>query len=129
MERLLEMIGAVPLEKVEEHRLAAGGLLLLAPLVHVHRSIARRVAHLWYVYAMARVRISTTVDERLLASARRARSGLADSALIDEALASLLARRRAAEIDAAYAAYDAHPLDEGDEWGDLAAFRVAAASS
>jgi hypothetical protein len=65
----------------------------------------------------------------LLESARQARSGLADSALIDEALAALLARRRAAEIDAGYAAYDAHPLDESDEWGDLASFRAAADSS
>ncbi len=65
----------------------------------------------------------------LLQSARQARAGLADSALIDEALASLLARSRAAEIDAAYAAYDQHPLDEGDEWGDLASFRAAASAS
>ena len=78
---------------------------------------------------MARTRISTTVDADLLASARRARSGLADSALVDEALAALLARARAAEIDAGYAAYDAHPLDESDEWGDLASFRAAAGSS
>jgi post-segregation antitoxin (ccd killing protein) len=78
---------------------------------------------------MARTRISTTVDAQLLERARQARSGLADSALIDEALAALLARRRAAEIDAAYAAYDAHPLDESDEWGDLAAFRTAAGAS
>jgi post-segregation antitoxin (ccd killing protein) len=78
---------------------------------------------------MARARISTTVDAELLEDARRARSGLADSALIDEALAALLARRRAAEFDAAYAAYDAHPLDEGDEWGDLASFRAAAGAS
>lgn len=78
---------------------------------------------------MARARISTTVDAELLASARRARSGLADSALIDEALTALLARRRAAEIDAAYAAYEAHPLDENDEWGDLASFRAAAGAS
>jgi post-segregation antitoxin (ccd killing protein) len=78
---------------------------------------------------MARTRISTTVDAELLASARAARSGVADSALIDEALAALLARRRAAEFDAAYAAYDAHPLDEADEWGDLASFRSAAAAS
>lgn len=78
---------------------------------------------------MARVRISTTVDEELLASARRARSQLADSALIDEALGALLARQRAAEIDAAYAAYDRHPLDEADEWGDLASFRSAAGAS
>jgi hypothetical protein len=78
---------------------------------------------------MSRTRISTTVDAELLASARRARKGLADSALIDEALAALLARQRAAEIDSAYAAYDAHPLDEHDEWGDLASFRAAAGAS
>jgi hypothetical protein len=40
-----------------------------------------------------------------------------------------VARHRAAEIDLAYAAYDDHPLDEPDEWGDLAAFREAAATS
>lgn len=85
--------------------------------------------HLWYSSGMARARISTTVDAALLAGARRARSGLADSALIDEALAALLARQRAAEIDAAYAAYDMHPLDEHDEWGDLASFREAAGAS
>jgi len=78
---------------------------------------------------MARTRISTTVDAELLATARRARSGLADSVLIDEALAALLTRQRAAELDAAYAAYDAHPLEEGDEWGDLASFRAAASGS
>jgi hypothetical protein len=78
---------------------------------------------------MARTRISTTVDADLLEKARRARSGLADSVLIDEALAALLARRRAAEIDAAYAAYDAHPLEEDDAWGDLASFRAAAGGS
>jgi hypothetical protein len=78
---------------------------------------------------MARTRVSTTVDAELLASARRARSGLADSALLDEALSALLARQRAAEIDAAYAAYDARPLDEADEWGDLASFRAAAGES
>lgn len=85
--------------------------------------------HLWYSYAMARVRISTTVDERLLAAARDARSGVNDSALIDEALDALLARNRAVEIDAAYAAYDRLPLEVGDEWGDLASFRAAAGSS
>jgi hypothetical protein len=78
---------------------------------------------------MARTRISTTVDAELLASARRGRTGVADSVLIDEALAALLARRRAAEFDAAYAAYDAHPLDEADAWGDLASFRAAAGAS
>jgi post-segregation antitoxin (ccd killing protein) len=78
---------------------------------------------------MGRTRVSTTVDAELLANARRARSGLADSALLDEALAALLARQRAAEIDAAYAAYDAQPLDDEDEWGDLASFRAAAGTS
>jgi len=78
---------------------------------------------------MARVRISTTVDEQLLATARGMRSGLADSALIDEALSALLARNRAVEINAAYAAYDRVPLDADDEWGDLASFRTAAGAS
>jgi hypothetical protein len=78
---------------------------------------------------MARTRISTTVDEQLLVTARRTRSGLADSALIDEALGALLARNRAVEIDAAYAAYDRVPLNADDEWGDLASFRTAAGAS
>jgi antitoxin MazE5 len=75
---------------------------------------------------MARVRVSTTVDEQLLTRARRTRKGLADSALIDEALTALVARNRAAEIDAAYEAYDRIPLDTPDEWGDLASWREAA---
>lgn len=78
---------------------------------------------------MARRRISTTVDADLLGRARRARSGLADSRLIDEALAALLARQRAAEIDASYVAYDTLPLEEADEWDDLASFRAAAGAS
>jgi antitoxin MazE5 len=78
---------------------------------------------------MARARVSTTVDANLLEHARRARPGLTDSALIDEALAALLARNRAVEIDAAYAAYDRVPSDAHDEWGDLASFRRAAGSS
>jgi len=78
---------------------------------------------------MARVRVSTTVDEQLLVSARRARRELPDSALLDEALAALLARHRAVEIDAAYTAYDEYPLDVSDEWGDLASFRTAAGAS
>ncbi|MDX6425325.1 MAG: hypothetical protein QOD52_730 [Gaiellaceae bacterium] len=84
---------------------------------------------MWYKYGMARVRISTTVDEQLLATARQTRSGLADAALIDEALSALLARHRAGEIDAAYAAYDRVPLDADDEWGNLASFRTAAGAS
>ena len=78
---------------------------------------------------MARTRISTTVNSELLAQARNVRSGLTDAALIDEALSALLARHRAVEVDASYAVYDMHPLDEPDEWGDLASFRRAAAAS
>lgn len=78
---------------------------------------------------MARTRVSTTVDERLLASARGLRGGLTDAALLDAALAALLRHHRAVEMDAAYAAYDEQPLDEADEWGDLASFRSAAGAS
>ena len=78
---------------------------------------------------MARTRLSTTVDAELLADARRARSGVTDAALVDEALRALVARQRAAEVDASYAVYDAHPLDEPDAWGDLASFRAAAAAT
>jgi hypothetical protein len=74
---------------------------------------------------MSRTRLSTTVDADLLDSARQVRAGLNDARLIDEALDALLARHRAFELDASYAAYDAHPLDEPDEWGDLASFRRA----
>ena len=69
------------------------------------------------------------MDTDLLERARRLRPGGTDAALIDAALEALLARHRAAELDASYAAYDAHPLDEPDEWGDLASFRRAAAAS
>ncbi len=76
---------------------------------------------------MARARISTTVDAARLDNARRSRAPSTDAELIDEALTALLAHDRAAEIDAAYAtAYSEHPLDEPDEWGDLASFREAA---
>lgn len=73
--------------------------------------------------------MSTTVDETLLASARSALSTLTDAALLDEALAALMDRHRASEIDAAYTVYDKHPLQEPDAWGDLASFREAAAAS
>lgn len=78
---------------------------------------------------MARVRVSTTVDEELLSDARSVRAGSPDSALLDEALIAFLARHRAAETDVAYRAYEQHPLDEPDEWGDLAAFRRAAGAT
>lgn len=78
---------------------------------------------------MPRTRVSTTVDADLLSDARALRAGATDAALLDEALTALLQRHRASEIDAAYEAYDEHPLDEPDEWGDLASFREAAAAS
>lgn len=78
---------------------------------------------------MARTRVSTTVDENKLAHARRLHPNTPDAALIDEALDALVARHRAAEIDHAYRRYDEHPLDEPDEWGDLASFREAAGGS
>jgi len=83
----------------------------------------------WHNNGMSRARVSTTVDEERLANARRLRPNIPDSALLDEALEALIARHRAAEIDATYGSYDAHPLDEADEWGDLASFGEAAAGS
>jgi len=83
----------------------------------------------WHDDGMARACLSTTVDATLLAQARRVRSGVTDAVLVDEALAALVARHRTAEVDASYAAYDEHPLDEPDEWGDLESFRRAAAAS
>jgi post-segregation antitoxin (ccd killing protein) len=77
---------------------------------------------------MARTRLSTTVDTELLRDARNV-AGVNDATLVDAALRAFLARHRAAERDASYAAYDDHPIDEPDEWGDLAAFRRAAAAS
>ncbi|MBM3695290.1 MAG: DUF2191 domain-containing protein [Actinobacteria bacterium] len=78
---------------------------------------------------MTRVRVSTTVDRALLEAARAARAGVNDARLLDEALQALLARHRRAEIDAAYAAYDEHPLSEPDAWGDLESWREAAGRS
>ena len=83
----------------------------------------------WHTRGMARARVSTTVDGDLLAEARAAQAGLTDAALFDAALVALLRRSRAAEINAGYDAYDDHPIDEPDEWGDLASFRDAAAPS
>ena len=87
------------------------------------------MAYMWHNRGMTRVRVSTTVDEHLLAKARAIGGESTDAALLDAALAALLARHRASEIDAAYAAYEERPLDEPDEWGSLAAFHEAAASS
>ncbi len=85
--------------------------------------------YLWHTHGMARTRLSTTVDAALLDGARRLHAGLTDAALVDEALGALLARQRSVEIDGSYAAYDRHPVDEPDAWGDLASFRRTAAAS
>lgn len=87
------------------------------------------MAYLCYFYAMSRVRVSTTVDGELLSTARRLRADLNDAALIDVALAALLATERSAEIDAEYSAYDETPPDVEDEWGVLSSFREAAGRS
>jgi len=78
---------------------------------------------------MLRIRVSTTVDGELLTRARELRSGVPDSALLDEALDALVAVNRRVEIDASYEAYDEYPSDTPDEWGDLSSFRAAAAAS
>jgi hypothetical protein len=78
---------------------------------------------------MTRVRVSTTVDEQLLTDARSLRANTTDAVLLDEALRALLLSHRAAEIDSAYEAYDQHPINEPDEWGDLESFRTAAAAT
>ncbi len=69
------------------------------------------------------------MDDGLLAEARQVTKATSDAALLDQALAALLAQHRRAEVDLAYAAYDDRPLDEPDEWGDLASFRAAAGAS
>lgn len=61
----------------------------------------------------------------MLDAARGVRDWPSDAAMIDAALAALVGRHRDAEIDAAYEAYDRHPLDEPDEWGDLESFHAA----
>jgi hypothetical protein len=87
------------------------------------------MAYMWHTYAMPRVRVSTTVDEQLLAKARSLRAHSTDAVLLDEALRALLLRHRAAEIDSAYEAYDELPINAPDVWGDLASFRSAAAAT
>lgn len=87
------------------------------------------VVLLCYNHAMSRVRISTTVDEALLTQARNLGLSQTDARLLDEALKALVVRYKSAQIDATYTTYDEHPLNEADEWGDLASFREAAAKT
>jgi hypothetical protein len=75
-------------------------------------------------------RISTTVDSDLLDNARQVHAGATDAELVDEAFTALLRSYRSAAIDATYeAAYRDHPIDDNDEWGDLASFRDAVAAT
>lgn len=94
-----------------------------------HPRVSHRLTTAWHTHGMPRTRLSTTVDTELLEGARRARAASTDAVLIDTALAALLDRHRAAELDASYAVYDKQPLDQQDEWGDLTSFRRAASSS
>lgn len=87
------------------------------------------MASAWHDHAMPRVRVSTTVDEVMLTEARRLHRDATDAAVLDEALRALLAQHRAGQIDAAYAAYDDQPIDQTDDWGDLASFREAAGAT
>ena len=83
----------------------------------------------WHNNGMNRIRLSTTVDADLLGAARNLHPGATDAAMVDDALRALIARNRTAEIDAGYAAYDQHPADQPDEWGDLDSWRRAASAS
>ena len=70
------------------------------------------------------------MDAVLLKEARNRGAGSNDAELIDAALAALLDRYRRTELDRAYsAAYDEHPINEPDEWGDLSSFRDAASAT
>jgi|JI10StandDraft_1071094.scaffolds.fasta_scaffold311481_2 hypothetical protein len=83
---------------------------------------------------MAKVRVSTTVDEALLEQARAVHGATTDASLLEAALTALLDSHRRAEVDAAYdRAYspdgEARPDAEPDAWGDLAEWRERASTS
>ena len=83
-----------------------------------------------YGHAMPCAQISTTVDSQLLAKARGTGSWSSDARMVYSALAALLTAYRSAEVDRAYAAaYGEHPIDEPDQWGDLASFRDAGSAT
>ena len=77
---------------------------------------------------MARIRVSTTVDEAKLTAARHLHGGN-DAAVLDAALDALATAHREAQIDEAYEAWDRIPADTPDAWGDLASFREEARRS
>ena len=78
---------------------------------------------------MAKLRLSTTVDEDLLTRARALCPDCTDASMIEDALEALSdGRHRRAEIEDQdlRRAYAEHPFDEPDEWGDLASWGEAA---
>lgn len=79
---------------------------------------------------MAKVRVSTTVDQLLWNEARAAHGGPTDSSVLEAALTALLHSHRSAQIDAIYDdAYARMPLSEPDAWGDLETWRTQAGES
>lgn len=72
---------------------------------------------------MARIRVSTTVDETLLSKARALDPDATDSSVVERALTALLAQHRRAEYDEKFrTAYTEQPLNTRDDWGDLESF-------
>jgi hypothetical protein len=81
---------------------------------------------MWHISGMAKRRVSTTVDEDLLARARALDPAGTDASMLEQALRALIERNRRAQVDAAYVtAFAEHPLEEPDDWGDLASFGEA----
>lgn len=73
--------------------------------------------------------MSTTVDEDLLANARRAVGGQPDAVLIDEALCSFLLRHRAGDWTRNATRMTCTRSMSPTSGGDLASFRQAAVAS
>lgn len=77
---------------------------------------------MWHSRSMSRVRISTTVDEGLLAEVRRVSPGSTDSTLVESAFEALLRSRLEHEIDRQYAAGYSRAMPGRDAWGHLEEF-------
>lgn len=78
---------------------------------------------------MARIRISTTVDDDLITRARRAHGAGTDSSLLEAALEALLREYRATEINQRYEQGYAQDQPSEDDWGDVTTFLDAAGKS
>ena len=75
---------------------------------------------------MRDVRSPITVDEALLAEARKLRPNHSDEDIVDDALRASISTKRREATDLEYSAYDRQPLSEPDAWGDLESFLNAA---